>query len=137
MKHKIQQLFSKLKIYGSTSYSFYDLSELLHHPWHKHDLYLLLAIIIWFVLIKIAVIVFVQFEKVLPYVFSKSRCVFILWLLFISLTIITFSNLICNFLNGMSLQLLYIKSIITIVAMLIDWYETKNAINKYKKMVEK
>lgn len=135
MIRKILQIISKIKSYASTGYSLYDLTELLHHPWHSHELVLLLTVVAWFTIAKLAVFVFIQFGKVLPYVFCKRNCTFILWLLYFSLAIITLSNLVCNYFHGVALELLYFKSLITIVALVIDWKETKEAIRKYKETI--
>lgn len=134
MVRKILHLLGKCKSYAITGYSIYDLTELLHHPWHDHELMLLLTIICWIVVAKITVIAFLQFNKVLPFIFNKSNCKFFLWLLYYSLSIITVSNLVCNFMHGISIEMLVIKIIITVVALLIDWRETKEAISKYKEI---
>jgi len=136
MKQKFIYLLRKYKSYASAGYSLYDLTELLHHPWHKHELLLLFTVVAWFVITRIAVFVFIQFGKMLPYVFSKRNCTFVLWLLFISLAVITVSNLACNYIHGVAVELIYFKSIITIVALVIDWKETKEAIKKYRERIE-
>ena len=113
-------------------YCFYDLAELLHYPWHTQEWILVIFIIGWFFVAKLTVLIYLKFGKVLPVIFNKSNCSFLLWMMYYSLLIIAVSNLVCNYIHGVSLILLYFKSIITFIALIIDYRETMEAISKYR-----
>jgi hypothetical protein len=95
-------------------------------------MWFIVAVLSWVGFVKFSIFVFIQFNKVLPYIFNKSSVEFMLWLLYITLTVIGISNLVCNYFNHKPLEMLYFKAIVTVVTLVYDWKETKEAIKKHK-----